>query len=167
MSFHFKLTQSSGNHLSHGGFPLLQRLLLKHGLSYLLNSILRKPAPQASYTASDVVISFFYTVMMGGSCLEDLNHARDELRQIRGFKVPSADTLRTRLQRWSVKDVNGFSGSHGRIHDQYNYAPVFNAALKRTAALSLAPTRGAQHQGTGQRGGKYQRGVFRCSGLKF
>ncbi|MDZ7848163.1 MAG: hypothetical protein U5L96_16205 [Owenweeksia sp.] len=55
--------------------------------------------------------------MMGGSCLEDLNYARDELRQTGGFQVPSADTLRTRLQSWSVKNRESFSGPHGRIHE--------------------------------------------------
>ena len=142
MPFHFKLIQSSGNHLSHGGFPLLQRLFVEHGLPALLDSSLPQPSPQAVYQASDVAFSFFYTVMMGGSCLEDLNYARDELQQIGGFQVSSADTLRTRLQSWSVKDTESFSGPHGRIHDSYNYAPGMNAALKRTAALSLPPKRG-------------------------
>lgn len=142
MPFHFKLTQSSGNRLSHGGFPLLQHLFVEHGLPSLLNSCLPQAAPQAVYTTSDVAFSFFYTVMMGGCCLEDLNYARDELQQIGGFQVPSADTLRTRLQSWSVKNTESFSGPHGRIHDSYNYAPGMNTALKRTAALSLPPKRG-------------------------
>jgi hypothetical protein len=142
MSLHFKLTQSSGNHLSHGGFPLVQRLFVEQGLPSLLDSSLPQPSPQAVYTASDVVFSFFYTVMMGGSCLEDLNYARGELRQIVGFQAPSADTLRTRLQSWSEENVESFSGPHGRIHDSFNYAPGMNAALKRTAALSLPPKRG-------------------------
>lgn len=142
MSFQFKLTQSSGNHLSYGGFPLLQQLFIRHGLPGLLDSHLPKPAPQAVYAASDVVLSLFYTVMMGGTCLEDLNHAGDELRQIKNLKIPSADTLRTRLIGWSEANRESFSGPYGRIHDSYNYAPGMNAALKKTAALSLPSKRG-------------------------
>lgn len=121
---------------------MLQHLFADHQLASLLNNCLPQAAPQAAYTASDVIFSFFYTLMMGGSCLEDMNHARGELQQIKGFQVPSADTLRARLQSWSVKDTESFSGPHGRIHDSYNYAPAMNTALKRSAALSLPPKRG-------------------------
>ena len=68
-----------GNHLSFGGFPFVQSLILSQGVDSLLDSVLPRAAKQAKYRASDVVFSAFYSALMGGDCLEDVNFAHRDL----------------------------------------------------------------------------------------
>lgn len=131
-----------GNHLSFGGFPFVQSLILSQGVDSLLDSVLPRAAKQAKYRASDVVFSAFYSTLMGGDCLEDVNFAHRELKNVRGFAPVSSDTLRSRLLSWSEDTQNLYSGDFNRIQNRVNNAVVLNDALQRVAALSLPPQRG-------------------------
>lgn len=137
----FKLKHSQQKYMSFGGFPLAQLLLARENLPVTLDSGLPRPAPQATYSSSDVVLSLLFTVLMGGEGLEDVNHSRHELAQVKGFKASSADTVIRRLKEWKEKNTEHFSGTEGRVNNTYNFATDLNKLLKKIAAKCLPPKR--------------------------
>lgn len=89
-----KITYSSDKINAFGGINFVNKILDKTGVFQLIDNDLGKRPPQAEYSFSDIIRSYWLLNFTGGDCAEDITeHLRPHLEDVKGIAVPGADTL--------------------------------------------------------------------------
>lgn len=91
-----------------GGIGALHRLVTKLGLARAINAALPLLKRHLPYFESDHVLTMTYNVLAGGTCLEDIEHRRNDevfLDTLGASRIPDPTTAGDFLRRFSEKDV--------------------------------------------------------------
>ncbi len=131
-----KITYSKENIKSFGGINFADEIIKNANLYKTIDESLGSRGIRAEYSYSDLVRSYFLLVLCGGGCAEDITeHLRDELEQVKEFKVCSADTL-LRMQKELSTEKETFI-SKGNIEHDFN----INLNLNRLMVQLLVKTK--------------------------
>jgi hypothetical protein len=94
-----KITYSKENINSFGGINFADQIIGNTSSFEIINQELGERGLRATYSYADLVRSYLLMTLCGGECAEDLTeNLRNELENIKGFEVCSADTL-LRMQK--------------------------------------------------------------------
>lgn len=89
------------------------------------------------YRHSDIPGSIMDSVLCGGSCIEDVNRCRPEIRQIPSkSRIPSSDTALRYLEELSVEN-NDFSHPASQISYSFNINRKLNNLLMQSVLHSF------------------------------
>jgi hypothetical protein len=102
-----KVTYSSEKINPFGGLSFVDKTLCNKGVYKVIDQHLGARSAQAQYTFSDIIKALWMVTFCGGDCAEDLTeHLRPYLADLKGFKVPAADTvLRAQKDLSTEKEV--------------------------------------------------------------
>jgi hypothetical protein len=77
-----------------GGLHLIHKQLSSKKFAQFIDQQLGQRVKTVGYNYSELLLTRFYTTLCGGSATEDVNYIREHtLEQLKGFRVPSADTI--------------------------------------------------------------------------
>jgi len=130
-----KIAYSNQPIKSFGGFHFLFGLFRRHSIDNLIDKFLGDRAVNSCHAYSDVLLGFFSTFLAGGNCLEDMNRMRQELNEVKGARISSADTLARVLRDLSCegrKVTNGAGGENTLVDND-----LLNDMLVGMAGLNL------------------------------
>lgn len=112
-----KITYSSENINSFGGLNFADTIINNTGIYGLIDQTLGTRGTNAGYSYSSLIRSYLLMVLCGGECAEDIAvHLRQELGQVKGFNVCSADTL-LRIQKELATQKETFLSESEIEHD--------------------------------------------------
>jgi len=112
-----KITYSTDNINSFGGINFADCIINTTGIYKTIDQILGNRGPKSGFSYSDLIRSYLLMVLCGGECAEDITvHLRQELVQVEGFDVCSADTL-LRMQKELTTEKETFLSESGIEHD--------------------------------------------------
>jgi len=112
-----KVNYSKDNICAFGGLNFTDKLIKNHGILDIIDQSLSCRGIFAQYRYSDLFRSLLSLTLCGGKCAEDITqHLRNELEQIPGFKVCSADTL-LRMQKELTTEKETFISDSGTVHE--------------------------------------------------
>jgi len=81
-------------------------------------------SPNAIFSYSDLILSRCYTAFCGGDCAEDIGYVKNSFEYLKGFKVPSPDTILTMETELSTPAMElvspGGSNNKININDRLN-----------------------------------------------
>ena len=84
------------------------------------------------YRHSDILGALMYSVLCGGSCIEDVNRCRSEIRRIPGkSRIPSSDTTLRYLEELSAENSD-FSHPASQISYNFNINSKLNNLLMQS-----------------------------------
>lgn len=90
------------------------------------------------YTNSDILESLGLMIFSGGTCIEDINTNRNELRCMPSLqdRTPSADTILRHFSQWATED-EVIQCEKSNIAYHFNLNPLLNGFLGDSALLAL------------------------------
>ena len=91
-----------------GGIGVLHRLVTQLGLPQGINAALPLLKRHLPYFESDHVLTMAYNVLAGGTCLEDMEHRRNDevfLDSLGASRIPDPTTAGDFLRRFAERDV--------------------------------------------------------------
>jgi hypothetical protein len=110
---------SSNKITSFGGLFFISDVLKKQQVSKLINDQLGERPPQSTYYNSDIILSLYNTLLLGGDCLEDIGKLHDFYKGNAHFQLPSPDTAANVCRNFAQENdiVFSQSGSENRINN--------------------------------------------------
>lgn len=112
-----KITYSTDNINSFGGINFADCIINNTGIYNTIDQRLGDRGSKSSFSYSDLIRSYLLMVLCGGQCAEDITvHLRQELAQVKGLDVCSADTL-LRMQKELATEKETFLSESGIEHD--------------------------------------------------
>ena len=101
-----KISQSNKNISPFGGFNFCYDLFQKSGIPHLIDKYLGKRVLLSGFDYSEIFTNHMSIFLHGGDCTEDINeHLRDNLKQVKGMSVCSADTILRGIKELSTPIV--------------------------------------------------------------
>ena len=136
-----KITQSSDTITPFGGYNFCYELFNEAGFPALIDQHLGQRVKTYGFNYSDIFTNHMAVFLNGGDCTEDVNeHLRDYLKQVKGQKVCSADTILRGIKELSTPSTSHISQS-GVTHE-FNLNPILNKllikGLKKTKQLDTS-----------------------------
>ena len=93
-----------------GGLIFFKRFVEEIGLSEAVETVFGKRVAQARYSYTEVLQSFIFNIISGGSYLEDINHLKEKLSDKTPITVCSSDVVSNVLHsfsdRWQMQVKN-------------------------------------------------------------
>lgn len=134
-----KVTNSTEKITPFGGFNFVFRSFEESGLSELIDKHLGTRVKTFGFSYSDIFVNHLAVFFNGGDCTEDVNeHLREHLREVRGMRVCSADTILRGIKELATDTSRLENPDSGVVHE-FNLSPKLNdlmvKALKRTGQL--------------------------------
>lgn len=140
-----KIKISSKKITSYGGLFFTSQVINNQEISKLINNVLGNRAPQSKYKYSDIILSLFHSLMLGGSCVEDILHLVDAFKNINNTPftpslIPSPDTLAYALQELAQPDDVYYSktGTSCRVNDCFMINKLIKELLSKKANSILS-----------------------------
>ena len=126
-----KITQSNENITPFGGFNFCHELFNQTSLPQLIDQQLGQRVTSFGFSYSEILTNHMAIFLNGGDCTEDINvHLRENLKQIRGMAVCSADTILRGIKELATPSTDYLS-DNGIIH-QFNINPKLNTLLVKS-----------------------------------
>ena len=129
-----KITQSNENITPFGGFNFCHELFNQTSLPQLIDQQLGQRVTSFGFSYSEILTNHMAIFLNGGDCTEDINvHLRENLKQIRGMAVCSADTILRGIKELATPSTDYLS-DNGIIH-QFNINPKLNTLLVKSVGV--------------------------------
>ena len=133
-----KITHSSEKIGAFGGLHFVSQQFMNLGLEALIREHLGSRVPQATYSYSDVIQNLWLIFFAGGDCSEDIeDHLREDLEQLPGLQVCSADTI-GRVQKSLALGKEVFTSKSDTAHEFSRHSALNSlnmGMLVKTGAL--------------------------------
>ena len=94
--------------IAHGGIGMIQRVVQKVGLAPRIDAALNLLKIHKPYHESDHVLNIAYNILAGGTCLEDIEHLRNNEVYLDGLAaktIPDPTTAGDFCRRFDVPDI--------------------------------------------------------------
>ena len=116
--------------LANAGVYVIEELIKKKRIKNYIDTLFPPRAKQANYSDSDLLLALTYSIISGGTFLEDMNYIRQHLSNAY-LELPSSDTIGYRARQLAV-DTERHISQRGVEHF-FNKNPVLNQVLSKLA----------------------------------
>ena len=122
-----KIEKSKKNINPFGGINFVIDKLKKQGLPQLIDEILGKRPPQATYSYSDIILGNSYINLCGGTCFNDIDVLKDAWGNIHGLKIASSHNTSTVIKSLAIETKTIISET--KVEHEFNTNPLLNDML--------------------------------------